>query len=42
MDWQYNLKVGNYNVEYYMEQLGEVVDVLFPEDLVWEYEATQA
>ena len=40
MDQQYNLEVINYNVEYYMEQLGEVVIILFPEDLVQEYEAT--
>ena len=40
MDQHYNLEVGKYNVEYYMEQLGEVVAVLFPEDLVQEYEAT--
>ena len=41
MDRQYNLEVGNHNVDYYMVQIGEAVAILFPEDLVQEYEATQ-
>ena len=40
MDQQSNLKICNYNFEYYMEQLGEAVAVFFLGDLVQEYEAT--
>ena len=41
MDQQYNLEVGNYNVDYYMEQLGEAVVVFFTKDLVREYEVVE-
>ena len=41
MDQQYNLEVGNYNVDYYMEQLGEAVVVFFTKDLVQEYEVVE-
>ena len=41
MDQQYSLEIGNYDANYYIDQLGEIVAILFPEDLVREYEATR-